>query len=76
MFEWFGRKEPASAGFYRVMKECGIASPMMNARITDGGRRGGFCQGVEVPKVSPVYPAFQEDQKLNVASPREVVVAI
>lgn len=43
--------------------------------LTDGAAWGDY-QGVEALKVNPVYPASEEDQKLNVASPREVVVAI
>ncbi|KTB91382.1 hypothetical protein AO073_06065 [Pseudomonas syringae ICMP 11293] len=45
---------------YRLIKECGIACPMMTARLTDGGRRGGFCQGVEVHKVNPVYQRLKK----------------
>lgn len=43
--------------------------------LTDGASWGDY-QGVEALKVDPLYPASEEEQALNVASPREVVVAI
>ncbi|TRN92117.1 hypothetical protein DT385_01470 [Pseudomonas syringae] len=43
--------------------------------LTDGASWGDY-QGAEALKVNPLYPASEEEQELNVASPREVVVAI
>ena len=43
--------------------------------LTDGASWGDY-QGVETLKVNSIYPASEEDQKPNVASPREMVVAI
>jgi hypothetical protein len=43
--------------------------------LTDGASWGDY-QGVEALKVNPLHPASGEEQALNVASPREIVVAI
>lgn len=43
--------------------------------LTDGASWGDY-QGVEALKVNPLYPASEEEQVLNIGSPREVVVAI
>lgn len=43
--------------------------------LTDGASWGDY-QCVEALKVNPLYPASEEEQALNVGSPREVVVAI
>jgi hypothetical protein len=43
--------------------------------LTDGASWGDY-QGFKALKVNPLYPASEEEQALNVASPREVVVAI
>ncbi|QXW42713.1 hypothetical protein [Pseudomonas amygdali] len=43
--------------------------------LTDGASWGDY-QGVEALKVNALYPASEEEQALNVTSPREVVVAI
>jgi hypothetical protein len=43
--------------------------------LTEGASWGDY-QGVEALRVNPLYPASQDEQDLNVVSPREVVIAI